>query len=280
MNFYARVLSVVLTLGLGGCVVPLKTPPIQSVEAERPHVNFSELEEFAQAAAHAYDDAITIEKTYGANNVIVRDLSVSQTRYFIFLNHKNRTQTIAIRGTANQQNTWVDLEAIKILDPKLKIFVHKGFQKATRELLSDIGPFLQADYKTRITGHSLGGAMACLLMLHGAMDGWAIDQVLTFGQPKVTNEEGAQAPAGVPYFRIINGNDLVAQVPPSNVIYDFSGPYQHFGPEIVLGDGAWTYSTEHIPRDLVTNGNWKNVDLEHGTDHQMANYLKRIEALQ
>ena len=271
------------TLGiflLSGCVAPLKAPPIQSGTANQPQIDFVRLSELSKAAGNAYEPAAVIEADYGKANVIVRDLPESNGRYFIYFNHADRTQTIVIRGSVSKQNAWVDVDSLKVFDPRLKIFLHTGFKQATDELYADAIRFLRKDYKTRITGHSLGGAMACIFMMDLLHDGVAVDQVVTFGQPKVTNEQGGRAFVRAPYFRVINDEDLVSQAPPSNIVYDLSGTYEHFGPEITLhADGKWTYSATHVPRDFITHDNWKQVDLEEATDHQIKNYINRIMAV-
>ena len=231
------------------------------------------------AAGNAYEPAAVIEAAYGQANVIIRDLPASNGRYFISLNHADRIQTIAIRGSVNNQNTWVDVDSLKVFDPRLKIFLHRGFKQATDELYTDAVPFLRKDYKTRITGHSLGGAMACILMMDLLNDGVSVEQVVTFGQPKVTNEQGGRNLAGAPFLRIINDQDLVAQAPPSDLVFDLSGSYEHFGPEITLhADARWTYSATPIPKEFITHDNWKQVDLENATDHQVKNYISRVTA--
>jgi hypothetical protein len=265
---------------LSGCVAPLKDPPIQSGTANQLHVDFVRLAELATAAGNAYEPTAVIEAAYGKANVIVRDLPESSGRYFIYLNHADRTQTIAIRGSVNKQNAWVDIDSLKIFDPRLKISLHTGFKQATDELYADAVRFLRKDYKTRITGHSLGGAMACIFMMDLLHDGVPVDQVVTFGQPRVTNEQGGRDFGGAPYLRIINDQDLVSQAPPSNIAFDLSGTYEHFGPEITLHtDGKWTYSATHVPRDFITHDNWKQVDLEDATDHQIKDYINRITAV-
>jgi hypothetical protein len=278
-NLSPKLLLLLALFSLPACVVPLKVPPIQP-GAEKPSIDFKHLAEFAEAAGHAYDADDVIIKAYGEANVVVHTLPNADGHYFVFFDHKARTQTIAIRGTASKLNAQVDLESIKVFDDTLKIFVHAGFKRAADELYTDLKPVLQPDYTTRITGHSLGGALACLTMMHLMHDGVPVDQVITFGQPKVTNEQGGTAYPNDRYFRVINNRDLVAQVPPSNVVYDLSGAYQHFGPEItLLPDNTWTYSPAHIPLDYVTKDNWKNLELENGTDHQIANYISRIKAI-
>jgi len=265
---------------LSGCVVPLKAPSTQTGKTNELHIDFVRLAELARAAGNAYEPTAIIEAAYGQANVIVRDLPQSDGRYFIYFNQADRVQTIAIRGSVNKQNTWVDIDSLKVFDPRLKIFLHTGFKQATDELYADAVRFLRKDYKTRITGHSLGGAMACILMMDLLHDSVPVDQVVTFGQPKVTNEKGGRDFAGAPYVRVINGQDLVPQAPPSNIEFDPSGTYEHFGPEIaLLADGKWTYSASHAPGDFITRDNWKQLDLENATDHQIKNYINRITAV-
>lgn len=263
---------------VSGCRVPLKTPPIQTGAAV-PVIDFNRLAEFATAAGNVYESTATIYAAYGASHVVVRDLPGSDGRYFIYFNDGDKTQTVAVRGTANETNAKVDLMSFKIPDAHLGLMVHAGFKRATDELYADIKPYLRAGYRTRVTGHSLGGAMAALLMMHLEADGWPVEQVLTFGQPKVTNEAGAEAHKADPIFRVINDQDIVPQIPPSDIEYDLSGPYEHFGPEIVLyPNGTWSYLPVHVPRNLISDNGWKNIRLQDVGDHQIKNYILRLKA--
>jgi hypothetical protein len=271
-------LAAALALGSAACRVPLKTPPIQ-MDGAVPQINWARLSEFATAAGAVYDSSAAIAARYGDKNVVVRDLPNTDGRYFIYFDHDRKIQTIAVRGTTNEANIWTDVDTVKVPDTALGIFLHRGFKIATDDLYADIGPFLQRDYKTRITGHSLGGAMAAILMMYLVKDGYSVEEVLTFGQPKVTNEAGG---AGVttPYFRVINDQDVVAQIPPSNLVFDLSGPYQHFGPEITLmPDKTFTYSPAHIPRDLISGTLWKTVKPADVADHRIQSYIDRLNAL-
>lgn len=266
---------------LSGCVVPLKKTPVgTNPSSTQPQFNFGELAVFAVAAGHAYDAEADIKASYGAENVLVQPLPVSDGQYFIVVSTTDMTQLISIRGTANKNNAYVDINSIKIKDPVLDIYVHRGFKAATDELYADALPHLRKDYKTRITGHSLGGAMACLFMMRLLQDGFIVDKAVTFGQPKVTNAAGGEKFKTAPLLRIMNDQDIVPQLPPSNIVYDLSGPYEHFGPEINLTAGnKYTYSLTNQPKDLVTGGNWKNIKLEDAVDHQIKAYIDKIEAL-
>ena len=276
----AATLPVLGLMLLSGCAAPLKAPPTQAGTATPPHIEFARVAELAKAAGNAYEPAAVIEAAYGPANVVIRDLPVSSGRYFIAFNHADRIQTIAVRGSVNNQNALVDIDSLKVFDPRLKIFLHKGFKQAADELYADAVPLLRKDYKTRVTGHSLGGAIACIFMMDLLNDGVPVEQVVTFGQPKVTNEPGGRNLAGAPLLRIINDQDLVAQSPPSDLLFDISGAYEHFGPEIMLrADGKWTYSATPVTTAFLTNNNWKQVELGNAIDHQIKNYITRVAAL-
>jgi len=242
-------------------------------------MNLSEIHGFAQWAHDVYETNEVLRSTYDPSQLIIRDLSHYKGRYFVLLDHARSLQTISIRGTSNKKNALVDAESIKILDPKLNIYLHKGFKKAAVELYQDVLPFLQKDYRTRITGHSLGGAMAVILTMYLIEDGYDIDQVITFGQPKVTNEAGGKKYRNVTLLRVINDQDIVPHVPPSDLIFDWSGPYTHLGPEMILKKGEnYTVLTRHEPKEFFSENNWKNLDLDNVLDHKMENYLSRIES--
>lgn len=273
----------VLTLGLlapflSACIVPLKKPVALDPDPIRPTINFSSLIEYAATAANAYASDETINEAY--EHAIIRELPRSEGRYLLVFDHDERVQTVAVRGTANRRNAELDLYSIKIFDPVLGVYVHKGFKDAADEFIEDVFPFLQTDYRTFITGHSLGGAMACLLMMRLLEDGIPVQEVVTFGQPKVTNETGGEKFAAAPILRIINNGDIVAQIPPSNLVFDLSGTYEHFGPEIVLSTHrTYSFSPVHQPKDLLTDENWKNIKLTDLLDHQINNYIARLKAL-
>ena len=266
-------------VALTACRIPLKKPPISMVD-DAPRIDWARLAEFAQAASDVYLPEADLEKKYGKDAVIVRDLPHTNGRACIFLNHKKKFQTIAMRGTSNETNVLSDLDSVKVRDEALGIFLHRGFKRAADDVYADLKPMIQRDYPIRITGHSLGGAIAVILAMHLEKDGYNVEEVLTFGQPKVTNDKGGLVLRS-PYFRVINDQDVVPQLPPSNLILDLSGPYEHFGPEITLyKDKRYTYSPVHIPRDLISGNLLKTIRPEDVEEHQIANYIARIKALE
>lgn len=207
-------------------------------------------------------------------------IPVSQVSYF--LSQKNNVQTIAIRGTANLENALLDLDISLQPDAKLDIDLHRGFASGAKAVYEDIKPFLSSDKPVQITGHSLGGAIAVILAMYLQQDDYQVTQVITFGQPKVTNVTGANKFADLPLIRIVTPNDIVPLVPPLSPLQIKNlDIYWHMGEEIILrGDKKYaqtngvksmlraTKFTTSIPSD-------KNL-----LAHQMATYISLIDELQ
>jgi hypothetical protein len=172
----------------------------------------------------------------------------------------------------------LDAEFVKEKDAETGLWFHDGFMKATDDLFEDITQFLRKDYRTRITGHSLGGAIAVILMKHLQDGGYTVEKVITFGQPKVTNHDGVVALRDSPVLRIVDDRDLVPKLPPLTLLSALHGIYEHFGPEVtLLRDEYFAYQDEQSAEDPLAESFWLNLGDESLDDHHIANYLARIE---
>jgi hypothetical protein len=138
----------------------------------------------------------------------VQELPGSQVRYLVLIDDERKTQTVAVRGSSNLQNWLMNADYLKRVHPKLNVYLHEGFSTAADELWRELRPVLKKGHRTTITGHSLGGAIAAILMMRLMSEGYEIDNVVTFGQPKVTNEAGAVAFAHSKLLRVVNGDDI------------------------------------------------------------------------
>ncbi|MEE2925496.1 MAG: lipase family protein, partial [bacterium] len=147
----------------------------------------------------------------------------TKVKFFVVRDDANETQTIVIRGSANLTNWIVDFKFWKIKDAWIDIRVHKGFYEATREVFWDSVFDLNPTYKTTITGHSLGGAIAIMLGMYLDSFGHPDTDVITFGQPRITNKSGATKYKEFPFQRVVIAMDLIPHLPPG-----FLG-YRHFG---------------------------------------------------
>src|SRR5581483_9734393 len=96
-------------------------------------------------------------------------------------------------GTANLENVLLDADFTQQEIPELKISLHRGFARAARLIYDDFKPRLIAGYHVEVTGHSLGGAEALIVGMMLKAAGTPADTVVTFGQPKISNQVGVDA---------------------------------------------------------------------------------------
>ena len=94
---------------------------------------------------------------------------------------------IAFRGTDDRSDVISDINVIPLYKKKYG-WIHRGVYNAAEELIGQVKnaiKYLNADNKPiYITGHSLGGAMACIAALMLENEGYHISGVITFGAPK------------------------------------------------------------------------------------------------
>jgi len=149
---------------------------------------------------------------------------------------------IAIPGSRNNKNMMQNSQNKLILDDVLNIKVHSGYRTVYRAIFED---FMREEKKilktfgnkgkednlenqkmaVSVTGHSLGGAVSC--MLAGALQtkGYTINHVTLFGTPKFTDSKGAlQLVESLPIERIEHVRDPVS-ISPMGVPNPFSDNY-------------------------------------------------------
>jgi triacylglycerol lipase len=258
-----------------------------------PVFNFHELVESAKLARDAYRDSAANFATYGDKyQVELVPLPNSAGQVLFLKDSSARRQIISIRGTETKyaKSVLTDAEYTKQLDPKLGIFVHAGFEKAVRELYDSLSTRLDTGYSTRITGHSLGGALAVLLTYYMTVDGYHLERTVTFGQPKVTNKQGVEKFSQVKLLRVINSKDPVAAVPPLSYVTSLNSPYQHAGGALLLQDSPpYVYVCSEASNVTFVSEFWRDILgqdkdakeslLENLVYHRDKYYVEKLEAL-
>jgi hypothetical protein len=223
-----------LTLFLPGCLLPicgpLDTPPPIDWQA----VAFDAGLALDVTHSSTISDEELIAK-YGGDgrDLIIRPLPDSGDRYLIIVDDAQQMQTVVVPGTHlnNRHDILIDLSVDLTFAPELGINVDTGFRSTARRLLADAAPFLNTEFHTNVYGYSLGAAVAALLGAYLVHDGYMVDQIVTFGQPKLTDAAGAQQLAVLPLMRFKAARDLIPDIP--------TGTYRQFGPEIILLDGPF-----------------------------------------
>ncbi len=271
----ASVVSLLFVVFLSGCA-SLPQAFRQSLVVIVPHqVDFVELEYYAKRSRAAYTSASEIRRQFPQTTRVTTVKSVD-VLYFLETDRQQKTQTLTIRGTTNKPNVWQDLEIALVKDSRLGINLHRGFRNDAVKIYADVKPYMKRDYSIRVTGHSLGGAIAAITAGYLFEDDFKVERLVTFGGPKVTDREGKKAiQIDIILTRVIHDNDVVPMIPPSGFL---SGSYQHFGPEVILRDGRkYVYLPAHDANRLSVGDFWRNITDFSTKEHHMSAYLSNIE---
>lgn len=167
---------------------------------------------------------------------------------------------LVVRGTANFENIFEDIDYPKILDPELGIWVHRGYYSIAREILQRLRErHLPAQEPVWVTGHSLGGGVALLVYLHLNYEGARLGPLYTFGQPRTIAADAWEPYRCLPIVRVVNFGDFVPLVPPTKkdkgcdkpLDPGCHGSFIQIGDEMLLTkDGGCEYRTYHDPNAI------------------------------
>ena len=257
---------------LAGCAGNLPQSLQQSLAIVAPkQIDFAEIEYYAKRSKAAYGSAQQIRKDYPLTTRLAT-VDFVDIQYFIETDVANGTQTLSIRGTADKPNVWEDVETALIPDSILGIPLHRGFQRDSTAVYKDAAPYFRKDLKLRITGHSLGGAVAVILAAYLEKQGYTVERLVTFGQPKFTTVPPSETISAVT-TRVVNEKDVVPMVPPYTVVRK----YQHFAPEVILREGPdFVYLNEHDADRLSIGDFWRNLTDFSAKDHHVDGYYSNI----
>jgi hypothetical protein len=135
---------------------------------------------------------------------------------------------VAFRGTSDIRNWIVDFRTLKTdyaSYPECNCQVHKGFYLAEQKL---IGPVIDAvkkvqalfpSYAVKVTGHSLGAAIAQLAAMDLLKAGYGVS-LYTFGEPRVgTKEFSAFTNSKLETWRLVHDTDEVPHIPFQSMNY-------------------------------------------------------------
>ena len=266
-----------LLVSVAGCskTAPGGSPPTP--------LNFPLALQYAQRAELAYQQDTTIrERSGSAVRVSISPPVSLGVKAYVEIDDAARVQWIVVRGTSNLVNIRSDVDYNKVVESRLQVPLHKGFADAALEVYRFAKPLLKPDYEIRISGHSLGGAAAVIVLMLLKEDGYKLGQAMTFGQPKVTNRDGARKYGSLPLLRFVNANDPVPLLPPFELFAVLDeGPYRHFGPEVVLEEGSkYRYYSDHQAGTMSVLSFWnnlKNISTNDIPEHFMSTYLARIQ---
>jgi predicted lipase len=256
-------------------------PTLSANELES--INFTEIQKQATFANAAYQSEGTVRALVESGNytlTLYHTIPDTQISFFLATNELTKTQIISVRGTSNVENAMVDISLKLMVDKNTGVRLHEGFSFAAKQVYAELEPLLNSDYKINVTGHSLGGAVALILAMYLDAYQFNIEQVITFGQPKVTNISGANKIQHINVIRVVTPFDLVPLVPLFDPL-DISNldVYWHAGKEVILlADTQYAIleGTDSMLR--ATRFTQKPLTEDNLSNHQMPIYLEMIKA--
>lgn len=184
------------------------------------------------------------------NVVKVGKVATVDVRYVLERDDKRREQYLSMPGSLSLKDWLEDFDVALKPDARNGLPLHRGFEQSALAVRAELSPQLRRDYKTYISGYSMGAGVAAVLTLYLVEDGYRIERTTTFGQPRVTNESGAARLASLPLTRVVNVDDFVSMVP--------TFPFEHFGEEVILHPGAdFVYLTHEDANRISIGEIWR-----------------------
>lgn len=274
--------AVVLLPLLASCSTSPFFPPIPPTPPPEP-IDFAQAQTLATLLFDLTDNEFVTDEAlrqrYTGNGVTAYVLSTvftgdtAPSRYMLIIDDVQRTQTIALAGTNTGYQWLVDFYTTPTYVPDLGAAVHGGFNIGALVVMNDVLPRLNIEYPVTLTGYSLGSAIACLLTRYLQIDGYQVDAVITFGQPRITDPGGVDMFADVPLLRFVNGEDPIPYFP--------DGDYTQLGPVVVLYDGPdYAYLAPGTPDYIAAGGvgGLRPLGRTNPTEHLAPPYLSRLQS--
>lgn len=270
----AALVSIVL---LAGCAsLPGRELQTLGSEVSTVKVDFAPLEDNARRAKAAYQKPAQIRAAY-PRTVRVATPGKRDVQYFIEQDDKARVQYITVRGTMDNTTLSEDFDAKVRDDRATKIPIHAGFDMDASAIWKDARPYLKDGYQTYLVGHSLGGAVAAILGIYMIEDGYKVEKIYTYGQPRFTTSVGVAQLGFLPLMRVVDENDIVPLLPPGITLNKKFGPYQQVGPEVILLDGPdYVYLPQQAASELSLGEFWRDLGVVDVKDHKLDRYIARI----
>ncbi len=242
-------------------------------------MSYREIYRYAELAKVAYLTSPELRHAFG-DSVFVSEFPKSKVQVALITESRTDVQWITVRGTSNPKNVFVDGRIKVIREPLLGLYLHGGFLRAAREAYDALQSKIDPGRELRITGHSLGGAVALILtgMFSEDPAGFHMGRTVTFGQPMVTDSNGVKVLKKYSLLRVVNRWDPVAILPfiLSRTHFEFPPTifYHHVGPQLTLSRAKKPkYSA---PSKIVKFAfGYKKLIVNHFIDL----YLQRLQAL-
>ncbi len=233
----------------------------------------------ADATYKSDEDIAEALKSQGYKIKHLQKIEGFSVAYVLATNEKTKQHVLAVRGTSNIENAIVDVAFVLVPDKLSGIDIHQGFLLSARDIYQQVQPEINPGYKINTIGHSLGGAAALILAMMFDAQGYSIGEVITFGQPKVTNIGGSQKFKHLNITRFVNPKDVVPLLPPVDPMDLMNlSIFWHQGREILLYKNN-QYSVLTGIDSMMRAADFLNdmPSEQHLSNHFMSTYITNIK---
>jgi triacylglycerol lipase len=232
----------------------------------------------AQATYQSKTDLEHVLELQGYKITQYKQLKGFLVTYVLATNDKTKHQLLAVRGTSNIENMIIDSAFVLVPDDITGIDMHQGFLLSAKDIYQLILPNLKPGYKINTIGHSLGGAAALIVAMMLDAQGHPVDEVITFGQPKVTNISGSKEFSHLNIKRLVMPKDIVPLMPPVDPMDLMQlSIFWHQGKEIILFDNSQYAVVSGINSMMRALDFLNDVPSEqHINNHFMSSYIKNL----
>jgi len=240
-------------------------------------VNAWWLSEISRLIYRPGKDEITNQPDFITRNKILEIAGFQEYRFFkngstacaVILGNKVSDKPFAVlvfRGSLEAGNWVTNLNAFQS-EWRRGGYVHSGFKNAFYSVWHDVREtLLSLKMPVFYTGHSLGAALAVL-----AASEMPPRAAYTFGAPRIGDFDFVYSMRRRNIYRIVNHQDIVPNVPPSGILYDF----------FHVGEPHYLKSRKHISSDISSTESLRRFigTPEYLADHAPVNYTASLERM-
>ena len=234
----------------------------------------------AEATYQSTEDIAEVLSKQDYKIILQQQIKGYSVGFVLATNDATRQHILAVRGTSNVENVVVDAAFVLVPDKLSGIDIHQGFLLSARDIYQQIKDKINPQYKINTIGHSLGGAAALILAMMLDAQGYDVGEVITFGQPKVTNISGSRKFKHLDIKRLVTPKDMVPLVPPVDPIDLMKlSIFWHQGTEIVLFENN-QYSVLTGMDSMMRAADFINdiPSEQHLSGHFMTTYIKHLQS--
>lgn len=234
----------------------------------------------AEATYQSTADLAEVLSKQGYKITLQQQIKGYSVGFVLATNETSRQHILAVRGTSNVENVVVDAAFVLVPDKLSGIEIHQGFLLSARDIYQQIRDKLNPQYKINTIGHSLGGAAALILAMMLDAQGYDVGEVITFGQPKVTNITGSQKFKHLDIKRLVTPKDMVPLMPPLDPMDLMKlSIFWHQGTEIVLFENnQYTVLTGLSSMKRAADFLNDIPSEQHLRNHFMTTYIKHLQS--